>query len=136
MGHARHRDGPVLLGHGDQCRLEVGDGRDELADVVSQVQPQIGGDLVVATAPGAQFAAERAQPLQQPAFQRGVHVLVSDGRAELTAGHRRTQVVEREQHPGGLVVAQQPGAMQYPCVRLGRQQVIGRQPPVEVHRHR
>ena len=57
------------------------------AGVVAQVEPQVGGDLVVAGPAGAQLAAERAEPLQQAALQRGVHVLVLDGRA----GTRRTR---------------------------------------------
>ena len=56
---------------------------DDLADVVTQVQPQVGRDLVVAAAAGAQLAAERADPLEQPALERGVDVLVVGRRPEL-----------------------------------------------------
>jgi len=65
-----------------------------------------------------------------------VHVLVGDARPELCAGDGLGQLVEREQHPGGLVVGEQAGAVQHPGVCLGRQQVVGGQAPVEVHRHR
>ena len=68
--------------------------RDDRADVLAQVQPQIGGDLVVAAAAGAQLAAEGAEPLEQAAFERGVDVLVGDGGAELAVAHGLGQLVE------------------------------------------
>ena len=104
--------------------------------MVAQIQPQIGGDLVVAAAPGPQLPAERAEAFEQPPFKCGVHVLVGDGRTELALADEFGQFIERKQQPGGLVVGEQPGVVQHPRMRLGREQVVGRQPPVEVHRHR
>jgi hypothetical protein len=53
---------------------------------VAQPHPEEGGDLVVARTARAQLAAQlRARPLDQPALQRGVHVLVV-GRGRERAG--------------------------------------------------
>ncbi len=109
---------------------------DDRADVVAQVEPQVGGDLVVAAAAGAQLAAERAEPLQQAALQRGVHVLVGDGRPELARLAGALQVVERAEHALELVVVEQPRPVQHAGVRPRRRQVVRHEPPVEVHAHR
>ena len=130
--HAGHRDVRVPLGLVDERRLEVGDRAHQPTRLVAQVQPQVGGDLVVAAAPGAQFAAERAEPLQQAAFERRVHVLVRDRRPELAGADGVREFVEGEQHPGRLVVGEQAGGVQHAGVRLRRAQVVGRQPPVEM----
>ena len=70
------------LGLVDQRGLQLGQPADDEPGMVAQVQPQVGGDLVVAAAAGPQLAAERAEPLEQPALKRGVHVLVGDRRPE------------------------------------------------------
>ncbi len=81
-------------------------GRDA-ARVVAEVEPQVGGDLVVARPAGAQFAAERAETFEQPAFERGVHVLVVGRRHELPRRAGRLEVVQRRQHAAEFVGGQQ-----------------------------
>ena len=104
---------------------------------VAQVEPQVGGDLVVAAAAGAQLAAERAEPLEQAALEGGVHVLVVDRRPERRRSRDRgVEVVERGEHLAELVVVEQAGAVQHPGVRPRGGQVVGREPPVEVHADR
>ena len=66
--------------------------------MVAQVQPQVGGYLVVTAAPGAQLAAQRAKALEQAALQGGVDVLVGDRRPERALLNRAVQVVERLEH--------------------------------------
>ena len=100
--------------------------------VVAQVQPQVGGDLVVAAAARAQLAAQRAEPLQQAALQRGVHVLVGGVGPELPVAAGPAQVLERGQHPGQLGLVEQPGPVQHPGVRGRGEQVVLGQPPVEL----
>ena len=78
--------------------FEFGHALDEQPDVRTQEQPQIGRHLVVATAAGAQLAAERAEPIDQPALERGVHVLVGGSgheRARLAGG---VEIGERVEH--------------------------------------
>ena len=53
----------VPLGEAEQRELQRRQLRHQRPDVVPQVQPQVGGDLVVAAAPGAELAAERAELL-------------------------------------------------------------------------
>ena len=73
-GHVAARDGLV-----DQRAFQFGEPACDQPDVVAQVQPQVSGDLIVAAAAGPQLAAEGAEPLEQPALERGVHVLVRHG---------------------------------------------------------
>ena len=73
---------PVPLGLADQRELKLGQPGGDDPDMVAQVEPQVGGDLVVAAAAGPQLAAELADPLEQAALERGVHVLVLGRRAE------------------------------------------------------
>jgi hypothetical protein len=82
VGHAGRGRVAVPLGLVDQRGLQLGEPARDQPRVVAQVQPQVGGDLVVAAAAGPQLAAERAEPLEQPALERGVHVLVGDRRPE------------------------------------------------------
>ena len=121
---------------GDQRGLQFGQPADDQPRVIAQVQPQVGGDLVVAAAAGPQLAAEGAEPLEQPPLERGMHVLVGERRAEGAVLYRPVQVVERLEHRVGLAVRQQPGPVQHPRVRAGRQQVVARQPPVELDAQR
>ena len=66
----------VPLGQADQRVLQRRQLAGQRAHVVAQVEPQVGGDLVVAAAAGAELAAQRAELLGEPALERLVHVLV------------------------------------------------------------
>ena len=82
--------------------------------VVAQVQPQVGGDLVVAAAPRPQLAAEGSEPFQQAALERGVHVLVVYLRPERSRAHRGGELIERADHEGQLALVEQAGARAAP----------------------
>ncbi len=138
----------LQVGHAGRGRVDVslrliGEGvgqfdqsAGDAPSVVAQIEPQVGGDLVVAGPTGPQFAAEGAEAFEQAAFQSGVHVLVLDGRAELPGGARRFEVVERGEHAPEFVGVEEPGAGEHPRVRAGRGEVVGSQTPVELHAHR
>ena len=92
--------------------------RGERAGLVAQVHPDERGDLVVARTAGPQPSAQfRAGTLHQPAFERGVHVLVGRDGRERAVGDVAVEAVERGEHAGELVVGQQPGAVQHSGVR-------------------
>ena len=105
----------------------------EVAEPVAQPHPQLGGDLVVARPPRPQLAAEvRADPLDQPALEGGVDVLVVLGGHERPRRDVGGEPREAVEHPGELVVVEQPRAVQHAGVRAGAGDVVGRQDPVEL----
>jgi hypothetical protein len=134
--HARRGRVDVPFGLLDERVGEPDQLRGDAAGVVAQVEPQVGGHLVVARPAGAQLAAERAEPLQQTALQRGVHVFVLDGGPERAGGAGGLQVVERGEHLAELVGVEQARAGQDPGVRPRRGEVVRRQPPIELNAHR
>src|SRR5690606_27173355 len=72
--------------------------------------------------------------LDEPALERGVHVLVVGRGAEGARGHVGVEPVQRGEHAVALLVAQQPGAVQHPGVRAGSRDVVAGEPPAEVRR--
>ena len=86
---------------------------------VAQVHPDERGDLVVARAAGAQLAAEvGARPLDQPALERGVHVLVVEHRQEVAAARRRPRSrSSASTMPASSSSVEQTGAVQDAGVR-------------------
>jgi hypothetical protein len=65
-----------------------------------------------------------------------VHVLVGERRRERAGPHVALQLVQGGEHPGQLVLVEQAGAVQHPGVRARAGQIVRREPPVELHRHR
>src|SRR5659263_187245 len=113
VGHPRRRGVEVALGLAQQRLLQLGQPLGDPPDLVAQVEPQVGGHLVVAAATCPQLAAQGAESLQETALQGGVHVLVLDRRPKRPVRRRGVQVVERGQHPGQLVVVEQAGLVQH-----------------------
>ncbi len=136
VGHPGGRGIDVLLGKHDQRMGQLGQPRGHLAGRVPQVEPQVGGDLIVAAPAGPQLSAQRSEPFEQTAFEGGVDILVLDGRAEPALGDRVGELVQGGEHRRELVDVEQPGPVQEPGVRLRREQVVGRQPPVELDAYR
>ena len=134
--HARRGQVPAGVRLGDQRGLQLDEPADDEPGVVTQVQPQVGGYLVVAAAAGAQLAAEGTEPLEQATLERGVHVLVGHRGPERSLLHRGVEVVERLEHRVGLAVAEQSRPVQHSRVRAGREQVVAGQPPVELNAQR
>ena len=132
VGHARRGDVDVSAG---LHRQRVGE-RDHLTGDrpgrIAQVQPKVGGHLVVAAAPGPQLAAQRAEPLEQAALERGVDVLVLDRRPESARRDVGFEAVERAEQLAQLVVGEQPRPREHPGVGPAARDVVRRQPPVEL----
>ena len=103
--------GQVLGGLGEQCGLQLGYPGSHQPGVISQVKPQVGGDLVVPAAACPQLATERSDPFEQATFQRRVHVLVGDRRAETAVPARPGEAVQRAEQAVEFGVVQQPRAM-------------------------
>src|SRR3954470_1731834 len=108
--------------------LQTNDAGGDATSVLPQIQPEVGGDLVVATAPGTQLSAQRAEAFDQPALERCVHVLVVDARLEPASGHVGVQLVETGEHRLELAIGEEAGSMKDPCVGSRSSQVVGSEP--------
>ncbi len=75
VGEAGHHEFGVALGLVDQHALHLGEQAGQGVDLLAQPQPQVGGDLVVAAAPGVQALAGVADELREPRLDVEVHVL-------------------------------------------------------------
>ena len=137
MGASRHRCALDLQGAGQQHVHQLQHLFTDRAGLVPDVQPDQGGDLVIAGTAGAQLAAELLpRPLQQAALEGGVYVLVLRGRGEGAGGDIGGELVQRCLHAGQLVDGQQPGGVQHGGVGLRAAQIVRGQGPVEVRGHR
>ena len=135
MGAARHRHaemGARLLVQRLDHPLHLGG---DVPECAAQVEPDQGGDLVVAGATGPQPPAELwSDPFDESTLERTVHVLVGRAGPEVAGDDVGLQRVQSGEHPGQLVVGQQPGTVQRPTVGPGAGQVVPGQSPVELGR--
>ncbi len=72
------------------------------------VEPEVGGDLVVAAPAGVQFGADVPGQLGHPSFDRGVDVLVVGGEVEGAGGQLLLHLVEGGEQRLGLDRGEQP----------------------------
>jgi hypothetical protein len=82
MGEARHRVGGVLRGAFGQRPHEVAELAVQPIDGIAHPEAKIGGDLVVAAAPGVQALAGLADPLGEPRLDIHVNILQHGGEIE------------------------------------------------------
>ena len=120
-------DAEVLLRPGRSARSASSASRAAISRaVVAQVEPQVGGDLVVAAAAGPQLAAERDPARSSRPRSSAVCTSSSAAVGAERAGRQaRSRLVQRGQQPGQLIVVEQPGLVQHPRVRAGGEQVVG-----------
>ena len=129
--HGERVGGGLIRQHRDDVEHAEGDAPHRIA----QPHPEQGGDLIVAGPPSPEAATQvGSDPVDQTPLQRAVNVLVGDDRSETAVGDVGAQAVQAGQQAVPLVVGQQPRAVQYPRVGLGRRDVVGREHPVEVRR--
>ena len=100
--------------------------RRHAAHGVTQPHPEQRRHLIVARTPGAQSATEfGADPVDQPALERAVHVLVGFGGRERARSRRRRRACRA---PSSIAARsssrEQAGLVQHPRVRLGRADVV------------
>ena len=118
------------IGAGEQHLLERQDRLGHLAQGALRVEPQVGGDLVVAAAAGVDLAAGGTGDLGDPPFDGGVDVLV--GRAELegAAGELLLHLVERGEDRRRLLTVEQAAPHQPAHVGARAGDVVGCEPLV------
>ena len=94
-----------------QCADNVQRAGGDPPDRVAQPHPKQRGHLVVSRPAGPQPTAQVGpDPVDQPALERAVHVLVGDQRAEAAVGDVLGQAVQPGQQPVALLLGQQPGS--------------------------
>ena len=102
---------------------------------VAQPHPKQRGHLIISRPASPQTTPQvGADPVDQPALQRGMHILVGDQRPETAVGDIFGQAVQASQQPVALIFGQQPGIEQHLGVRAGGGDVVRRQYPVEMGR--
>ncbi len=130
---ARHDDVGIGGGLVDEGLRDVGNTGSHTPERPAQPHAEKRGDLIVARAPGPQPPAQLwADTVDQPAFERAVHVLVGLRRRERTVGDVGVEPIEALEHRSEVGVGQQPRAVEHARVRPRRLDVVGRQDPVEV----
>ncbi len=105
----------------DQCELKLDQPGGDSPDLVAQVEPQVGGDLVISAAARPQLAAKLAGPLQQAALEGRMDVLVVCRRPEGAGPAGTAEILKGGDHPAELGIGQQPGLVQHPRVCGGSQ---------------
>jgi hypothetical protein len=135
VGAAGHGHPEMLLRLVGQRVHDVQQVPGQHARAVAQEHLEQGGDLVVARAPGTEPAAEPgAEALDEQPLQRPVHVLVGRVGLHRAGGDVGRQEVDASGQRGQLVLVEQSGGVQNPRMRPRPQQVVPREPPVEVGR--
>ena len=120
----------------DQSLGDVEDSTSQVSGFPAQIHADEGGDLVVARAAGTELAAKRrAGSLDEATLQRGVHVLIVDGRGERTRCNVSVEAIQRFVHVGAFLIGQQADTMQLISVRVRSGDVYVGQAEVEVRRH-
>nr|BFE98075.1 hypothetical protein GCM10020185_86110 [Pseudomonas brassicacearum subsp. brassicacearum] len=114
----------VLLGLVHQRLLQAQHFNGQGAHVVTQEQPQVVGGLVVARTTGTQLATQGAEALGQQALDEGVDVFVIQGRGDAASAKICADAFQGVEHGQGFLLAQQPGALQFPGMGLGAGQVV------------
>ena len=103
--------------------------------VIEKIQPNKGGDLVVAAAPGAQLAAEfGTRDVDESAFEGAVHVFIRLQSYKLSGGDRGPEGFEGRDHAGKLGAVEVAGGRERGRVRPGALQIVGPQLPVKMRR--
>ena len=133
VGLARHDRGRVRGGLGGQRGHQVERGVADVADGVAQPHAEQRGHLVVSRPARPQPAAELvADPVDQPALQSAVDVLVGGQWEEAAVGDVLAEAVQTRQQPVALLLGQQARPVQHSSMGLGRRHVVRRKHPVEV----
>ena len=133
----QHRLGPLEVGvpgqvgvarlHGpvQQGVLELDHRRADRQQLPARVEPEVGGDLVVAAPPGVELGPDVAGELGHPAFHRRVDVLVPGLEDEDPRAQLLLHPVERGQQDGGLARSRAPRRAPGPARGRATRQVVG-----------
>ena len=119
-----HGVAAVLAGSPDERLLEVGEREHELAARVLRPAAEVGGDLVVAAAPGLQLGGGRTGNLVQATLDGAVHVLVGRIERERSPTKLIAQRAQAGRDAALLGGAEHPDGMQHPRVRGRARQVL------------
>ena len=127
VGETRGDAVHVLFGLSHQGFLQFQQRQYQHPCLVAQKQAHVVGRLIVARAPGAQFAAQGAEALGEQALDKGVHVFVGSDRFDAPSGEILVDALQGLDDLRGFRRVQQTGALQLVGVGLGAGDVIGSQ---------
>ena len=124
----------VTFGPRNECPLQTRQQTIDLADGVTHIQLQVGGNLIVPTPSGMQFPPHVAKPFNQCTFNVHVDVFQLLTERELALPNLLTDLFKACDNLPAFLVADQPHLRQHACVRLGAANVGFREPGIETDR--
>ena len=134
VGVAGHRPVAMALGQAEQALHRRPAELDRPQRVRLHDHRHVGGDLVVARAPGVELAGERADRLAEQALDRHVDVLVGVVELEAVLAHLGPDPLQAGVDLAQLLVVEHADLPQPAGVGLRLVDVVGGQPPVELDR--
>ncbi len=102
-----------------------------MVDGASDIEPEVGGDLVVARACGVELARNRADQLLEPRFHRHVDVFIFAAELEEPAFDLGAHGVEARDDGFGLRVREDAHGAEHVGMSLACADVFGVEAPVE-----
>ena len=123
----------MAFGQVQQAALEIADQGLAMADLAAQVEADVGGDLVVARAPGVQFLAGIADQLGQARLDVHMHVFQLHRPGEVAAGDLAADLGQPPFDGQPLVLVEHADALQHSRMGQGAFDIDIGQAPVEVH---
>ena len=120
-----------LLGPGEQGGPEPVQRLDQRCRCARQIEPELRLGEIVPAPPGRELAGQLADLVEEQPLDRGVDVLVVEGRRRV-GGEHRGHPVESGEHPLEFAGVQHPRPRQGAGVSLVDADLLGVQPAVEV----
>ena len=131
MREARHERARMSFRLPRKCELEAGDLAVEVIDGATDIEPEIGRDLIVARARGVQLARDRPDQVLEPRLHRHVDVFVFAAELEAAPLDLGAHGIEARHDGLGLLVAENAAGAEHVGMSLACANILGVEAPVE-----